>query len=122
VKKLVALSFLIILLLPAFYKVGFFAYFQLNRDFIAENYCVNKSQPITMCYGQCFLNKGIQLVDDTPNPDKLASSVKSEMPATTPDGFQIEFSVSEINSNFSFSPAPNLSEGVASHVFRPPLG
>ncbi|MBS1508489.1 MAG: hypothetical protein JSS79_17755 [Bacteroidetes bacterium] len=120
-KRLVAVSFLLILLLPAFYKVGFFTYFQLNRDFIAENYCVNKDRPITMCYGQCFLNKGIQLVDDVPNPDRLTSTVRLEMPSITPDNFRIEFSVSSVTLEYPSILVPNPSEGVASAVFRPPL-
>ena len=70
-KKATAIFFLTILFLPAIYKVGFFTYFQLNRDFIAENYCVNKERPITLCYGQCFLNKGIELVDQSKNSERI---------------------------------------------------
>lgn len=122
VKRLIAVSFLIVLLLPAVYKVGFFTYFQLNRDFIAANYCVNKDQPITMCYGQCFLIKGIQLADDVPNPDRLASTIKSEMPAASPEDFHLEFYFSQDIKDYSFLAAPDLSAGVASTIFRPPLG
>lgn len=120
-KKAVAIFFLFILLLPAFYKVGFFTFYQLNKDFIAENYCVNKDRPITICYGQCFLNRGMQLTDDVPNPNKLVSQVKSEMPSGLPDSFKISFSNYESSPDFSEEITPSLSEGVPSFLFRPPL-
>lgn len=30
--------------------------FEVNRDRLAELFCVNKDQPMTMCYGSCYLN------------------------------------------------------------------
>lgn len=120
-KKQAAIFFLVLLALPAIYKVGLFTFFQLNRQYIAENYCVNKDRPITMCYGQCFLVKGMELADATPNPDSLVSQLKFE---------SSEFLVVEVTlpyyktltlRSFSMVPTPSLSEGVASFVFRPPL-
>ena len=51
------------------YQLGVITYFHLNRDYIAEVLCINKEKPIAMCYGQCFLEKSLDLANNT-NPDQ----------------------------------------------------
>lgn len=41
----------------------------MNREYIAEVLCINKEKPITMCYGQCFLEKNLDLADDASNDE-----------------------------------------------------
>jgi hypothetical protein len=57
-------TILLILLIAAqsFSKWCLIAEFQVNRDFIARNLCVNRLNPISCCKGTCFLNK--KLADD----------------------------------------------------------
>ena len=57
-------TILLILLVAAqsFSKWCLIAEFQANRDFIAQNLCVNRLNPISCCKGTCFLNK--KLADD----------------------------------------------------------
>jgi len=57
-------TILLILLVAAqsFSKWCLIAEFQVNRDFIAQNLCVNRLNPISCCKGICFLNK--KLADD----------------------------------------------------------
>ncbi len=35
--------------------MGYMAYYELNIDYIIENYCVNKEQPQLQCNGKCHL-------------------------------------------------------------------
>jgi hypothetical protein len=121
VRKKLAVFFLIILSLPAAYKVGFYTFYQLSKDYIAENYCVNKDRPITMCYGKCFLEKGLELADPTPNPDTLLAQLRFEISAFVVDNFAFTSSPSEPRLIFSITPAPVLSNGVSAIIFRPPL-
>jgi len=57
-------TILLILLVAAqsFSKWCLIAEFQVSRDFIAQNLCVNRLNPISCCKGTCFLNK--KLADD----------------------------------------------------------
>lgn len=66
-------TILLILLVAAqsFSKWCLIAEFQVNRDFIARNLCVNRLNPISCCKGTCFLNK--KLADDE---DKQQAPVK----------------------------------------------
>jgi hypothetical protein len=55
--------------LQCFFKLGVITYFHMNREYIAEVLCINKEEPITMCYGQCFLDKNLDLADDANSDD-----------------------------------------------------
>ncbi|KXX71027.1 hypothetical protein AVL50_10520 [Flammeovirga sp. SJP92] len=37
---------------------------ELQRDFIAEVFCINKDKPEMSCHGQCFINKELQKESD----------------------------------------------------------
>jgi hypothetical protein len=74
VKKITSIGLVLLLCLQCFYNLGVLTYFQLNRDYIAEVLCVNKEKPITMCYGQCFLEKNLDLPVDAGDADALPVS------------------------------------------------
>jgi hypothetical protein len=121
VKQFLAIFFLSALCLPTLYKAGLFTFYQLNRDYIADNYCVNKDRPITMCYGKCFLEKGLSIADHIPDTKNLVSQLKFESSEFETTGFVASFSVNEVVLVHALAPTPMLRDGVASTVFRPPL-
>jgi len=59
-----AFFLLIALQAPLFSKWGSVAYFQMNREFIAKNLCVNKNKPKMNCNGQCYLAKQLKSAED----------------------------------------------------------
>jgi hypothetical protein len=65
VNKITSIALVLIMSLQCFYKLGVITYFHLNREYIAEVLCINKEKPITMCYGQCFLNRSLDPANDT---------------------------------------------------------
>jgi len=121
VKKRFSIFFLLVLSLPTIYKVGFFAFYQLNKDYIAENYCVNKDRPITLCYGSCFLDKGLALTDQIPNPDSLISTLKFEILEFLVDEVAVPTCCAKTVFTFSFQATPSTTDGVYNSVFHPPL-
>lgn len=64
-KRVTAIVMIAVMSVQCFYKLGVITYFQLNREYIAEFLCINKEEPITMCYGQCFLKKNLDITDDS---------------------------------------------------------
>ncbi len=40
-------------------RLFYFAGYQLNRDYIAKELCINKDKPALNCNGKCFLSKKI---------------------------------------------------------------
>jgi len=49
------------------YNIGYVAYFELNIDYIIENYCVNKKTPQLTCKGKCHLAKQLTLESSKSN-------------------------------------------------------
>lgn len=43
-----------------FSRLFVFASFELNRDYIAAELCVNKDKPQLHCNGQCYLSKKLE--------------------------------------------------------------
>jgi hypothetical protein len=64
VKKVIAIVFILLLSAQYVFKLGIITYFETNREYIAEVLCVNKTKPITMCYGQCFLNRNLSVLEN----------------------------------------------------------
>jgi hypothetical protein len=69
VKKITSIALILLMSVQCFYKLGVITYFHLNREYIADVFCVNKEKPITMCYGQCFLQKNLDLADRSSSDD-----------------------------------------------------
>lgn len=46
-------------------------YFYAKRDYISQNFCINRFKPVTMCYGKCYLKK--QLKETEKKEQKLPS-------------------------------------------------
>ncbi len=74
-----------------------------------------------MCYGSCFLEKGLSLADQVPNPDSLISNLKFETQEFLVDDVVIPTCCTETILIFSFLLTPSITEGVGNSIFRPPL-
>lgn len=51
--------------------------FQINRDFIATNLCINRFDKIPLCKGQCFLNSALE--KEQKSNQKFALSLEKEV-------------------------------------------
>ncbi|TKD66287.1 hypothetical protein FBT53_05270 [Flavobacterium sp. ASW18X] len=68
---------------PAYY-VGYFSYFQLNVDYIIENYCINKERPELACNGKCYLMQQLAAADDQKRQDSATNAALTLMEAFVP--------------------------------------
>lgn len=41
-----------------------YAHFFLNRDYISQNFCINRESPTVLCSGKCYLDKTIAQNED----------------------------------------------------------
>jgi hypothetical protein len=80
-KRIISIGLIILMSVQSFFKLGVITYFQLNREYIAEVLCINKAEPITMCYGQCFLKKNLDLADHSPKSTAPVAKDKVELPS-----------------------------------------
>ena len=59
-KKAIAILLVYAILLQGGTKLGIYAYFQLNKDYISSVLCINKNKPVLQCNGNCFLTKKLK--------------------------------------------------------------
>ncbi len=63
-RKILAISILILFAARPSYCVGYYIYFELNLDYIVKTYCVNKDNPQLQCNGKCHLSKKLGLENE----------------------------------------------------------
>jgi hypothetical protein len=59
VKVPVTIALILLIGLQTFSKWCLILEYQVNRDFISKNLCVNRSNPLSCCKGGCYLKKKI---------------------------------------------------------------
>ena len=52
--------------------------YELNRDFITKNFCVNKAKPSLHCNGKCHLKKELSKEQDNETSNRGIQKEKSE--------------------------------------------
>ena len=63
-KRIVALLLFLAMQVPLMNQWGAVAYYRINRDYIAENLCVNRDKPMLNCNGQCYLAKKLKAAEE----------------------------------------------------------
>lgn len=74
-KRLTAFLLLLALINCAFSRFAVFAGFELNRSYIAQNLCVNKSRPALRCEGRCYFMKKIKQADENEKKQNAKDSL-----------------------------------------------
>ncbi|GAB4331545.1 MAG: hypothetical protein OHK0038_06500 [Flammeovirgaceae bacterium] len=54
--------------------------YHVNKEFITERFCINKSKPQLDCNGKCFLKKQLDIAEKQENSTKISLKVKIEIP------------------------------------------
>ncbi|MBP6730968.1 MAG: hypothetical protein KA149_02855 [Chitinophagales bacterium] len=75
-KKLAVYSLLLLLLVQTSGKLAILGYYTLNKKYITENLCVNRSKPKMHCNGHCYLSKQLKKSDE--REQKQAQNIAKE--------------------------------------------
>lgn len=74
--KFSATILLLLLLLAQTFSKGFLMMgYAVNKNFIAQNFCVNKSQPVLKCEGKCQLAKKLATDEQENNHSGVFSKI-----------------------------------------------
>ena len=120
-KRLAAIAFILLLSAQCIFKLTIITYFQANRDYIAEVLCVNKEKPMTMCMGQCFLDRNLSLAhDETPKQAPTATKLSGEGPVFLAADFQIDLNRNPLDVENSSAPQQLHSFYSNRAFFHPP--
>ncbi len=120
-KRLVSICFILLLSAQCIFKLSIVAYFEANREYIAEVLCVNKEKPITMCYGQCFLDRNLSLADDLTSQDSSApTKAQVETSVFVNHAFEIELSNTNAEVEQTEKPVVQYQSSDLATPFHPP--
>lgn len=95
--------------------------YQVNRDYIAKNLCVNRFRPSCCCHGKCYLNKKIAK-DESGQQAPGKGGQKEESPLqlftliNSFSGPQIPVTIAVNPTRYVFAP----SQEYIGSVFQPP--
>jgi hypothetical protein len=78
VNRFLAILFIFLLSAQYVFKLSLIAYFETNRDYIAEVLCINKERKITVCYGQCFLDRNLSIADNASDEPTTTNKLQVE--------------------------------------------
>ena len=66
-------------MLQIFSKLSIITSYQLNKDFISQVLCINKSAPELQCEGKCFLSKQLAQAEEHEKAPAGDSQVKFDL-------------------------------------------
>ena len=76
-KRSLSILFILLFMLQSTSKLWIMASFYAQRDYIIDNLCENRFEPMTMCGGVCFLDK--QLVENEKEEQKIPNFNEKEV-------------------------------------------
>lgn len=125
-KKIALYILLIAFSFRPIYYVSNVLYYQLNIDYIIENYCVNKEKPELQCNGKCHLAKQLAVVNTSTDDDSSKAIInlfESFFPVFSQQSFYKEVNVvqfltyREIDTFYT----QNYKYKFESYLFKPPI-
>lgn len=102
-KKIVVYILLFIFTIQSTKSLWIITSFQINREYIAENLCINRFDKIPTCKGQCFLNN--ELSQEQKDNKKNLTIIEKESIFIVPQFIVIQtpnYSISISKNIFSF--------------------
>ena len=124
-KQIVAISLILLLTWQIIFNAGFFIYWKVNQNFIAQTLCENKNKPKMHCNGKCYLYKQLKKAEEK-------EAEKNSLPNSIPKFKSVNSFIIENydwKTNFSLvttykqkyvNYSSNLLIGYQNSLFRPP--
>ena len=72
-KRLLTILIFTCLLGQCLLQLGVIGYYELNKNYIAQNLCENRDKPQMKCCGKCYLRKQLKKAGDLEDNQKLPS-------------------------------------------------
>lgn len=68
--RIIAIVLMLSLSCQSLVRLGIVAWYEVNKDYITEKFCINKDKPQMKCCGKCYLRKQLKKVENTNNSEK----------------------------------------------------
>ncbi len=125
-KQGLAIGLLLLMCVKAWVMPLLYLDYELRKEFIIDNFCVNKDRPELNCDGQCYLATRLAAVQEQEQKQAEQNFVFKLLETVTDcRTFFANFSAPEyafgglVKSSFQYAP-PSLDGAALSGVFHPP--
>lgn len=126
VKQWTTLGFVLLMLVKAWVIPLVYLDYELRKEYIIANLCVNRDSPIVVCEGKCYLAEKVveakKQEERRAEQSYMANLLFQVMDTGKPFIFRSpEYFEISLKATFCYI-SPFLSRTVASDIFHPPLG
>ena len=112
--------FIFIMLFQSMDRFGLIAFYELNKEYITEMFCVNKSRPEMGCNGKCFLMQKLNQENEQNDnfPSKVLDVKEMQLfPIQKPGKIT---PLTDLTIRISLYRIPLKSHSFATEIFHPP--
>ena len=122
-KRLTAIVLMLALVGANFSRYFVYAGFELNKKYIAETLCINKSKPWLHCNGRCYFMKKIRQAEDNEKKQSAKDNLNRLEISFFQQPFKIGFTAPKVIShnyrNFAMY-GYQYTSAYLKAIFRPP--
>ena len=125
IKSIGAIIMVIMLFMKAMVAPILFLDYELRKDYIIQNFCINKDKPKLHCDGKCYLAKRIAAADKQEESQNTSTSLSKIInleinPIQVVFDFEFDytFNYKKINNNFVY--LHSIYSSTLGSVFQPP--
>jgi hypothetical protein len=120
-KQAIIILLIVTIAIQVFSKWIVILVYEMNKDYIASNLCVNRAKPASCCKGKCFLQKKLAIDDDQqPSPGKSSHAEDIQVELFLHELIQIDFGLPVLSSQHSLFYINGKSQEFSSSSFQPP--
>jgi hypothetical protein len=96
------------------------AAYEINKDYIAKNLCVNRARPSCCCKGKCFLQKKLIADEEQQQPTGKSTHPDTQVELFLQKLIQIDFRLPALINQHNFFYLNGSSQEFAPSFFQPP--
>ena len=90
-KKALSIILAVLIIAQMMVNVGIGVYYHLNKEYIVNQLCVNKNNPILHCDGHCYLSKQLKKAEQGEKQSTQTFKEKDEMFSNEHNGASVSY-------------------------------
>ena len=120
-KYVITIFLIVTIAIQTFSKWFLILQYEINKDYIANNLCVNRAKPSSCCKGKCFLQKKLSADED----QQQSAGKSTRLKDTQVEFFlhriaKIDFQLPVLTISHNFFYQNGKSQEFTSFIFQPP--
>ena len=120
-KNIVIALLVLLVSIQVFDRFGLMAYYQLNKAYMTELFCINKERPELQCQAMCYVNSKLQIQEEEKEKIPLRISDKKDIQYCNKQYNSIsKESLTSNRSTSSFFFKDYISRPIVKGIFHPP--